>query len=206
MNLDQLKQYTKDFSAIPISINFAMPDFDPIAVTQRFDQPDAPCFLLTGKPKQQEDGYSFIGLNPTLTITYRNGVLTRSDEQGNVSHETTDLKPVLERILADNRMPKLKHMPPFSGGLVGYFSYDYARYATTADLPAVSDPMKLNDVDLLLINRVIAYNHTTKMVTLIQVIPADQLTTQYESVMSSLTDLKDEIMQVHKQQPLHHLQ
>lgn len=201
MNLNQLKQYTKDFSAIPISINFAMPDFDPIAVTQRFDQPDAPCFLLTGKPKKQEDGYSFIGLNPTLTITYRNGVLTCSDEQGNVSHETTNLKPVLERILADNRMPKLKHMPPFSGGLVGYFSYDYAQYATTADLPAVSDPMKLNDVDLLLINRVIAYNHTTKIVTLIQVIPADQLTTQYESVMSALTDLKEAILQVHEQQP-----
>ncbi|MEE8825576.1 aminodeoxychorismate synthase component 1 [Lentilactobacillus sunkii] len=202
MNIEQLQTYTKDFPAIPISINFEMNNFDPIAVTQRFDQPDKPCFLLTGKPKKTEDGYSFIGLNPTMTLAYRNGRLTTTDDRGNVSHETTDLKPVLERILADNKMPKLPNTPPFSGGLVGYFSYDYARYATTANLPTVDDPMQLNDVDLLLIDQVIAYNHTTKLVTLTQVIPSDQLNEKYDSVVADLNKLKDEITQVTDQQPL----
>lgn len=202
MNLEQLQQYTKDFPAIPISINFEMGDFDPIAVTQQFDQPDKPCFLLTGKPKKTEDGYSFIGLNPTLTLTYRNGELATTDSQGDVSHETTELKPVLERILANNKMPKFHHLPPFSGGLVGYFSYDYARYATTASLPKVNDSMGLNDVDLLLIDQVIAYNHTTKTVTLTQVIPSSQLNDQYHAVISKLNSLKDEILQVADRQPL----
>lgn len=202
MRIEELNKYAQDFPAIPISINFQMTNFDPIAVTQNFDRPEEPCFLLTGKPKKSEDGHSFIGLNPTLTLAYRNGELTTTDNRGNVSHETVDLKPVLERILANNKMPKLKGMPPFSGGLVGYFSYDYARYATTANLPKVDDPMALNDVDLLLIDQVIAYNHTTNEVTLTQVIPTKQLNQQYDAVIADLTRLKEQILQVTDQRPL----
>lgn len=44
MNIKQLHQFTQSFPAIPISIQFQMTDFDPIAITQAFDQPDKPCF------------------------------------------------------------------------------------------------------------------------------------------------------------------
>lgn len=202
MNIKQLHQFAQSFPAIPISIQFQMTDFDPIAITQAFDQPDKPCFLLTGQPKKTEDGYSFIGLNPRMALTYRNGRLTTTDYLGNVSHETIPLKPVLERILANNKTPKLADLPPFNGGLVGYFSYDYAKYATSAHLPEVADPMALNDVDLLLIDQVIAFNHTTKVVTLTRVIASSDLDRKYDATIASLQTLQHEIQRVHHQSAL----
>lgn len=38
-------------------------------------------------------------------------------------------KPVLREILSLYKSPKIKGLPPFSGGLVGYFAYDSIRYA-----------------------------------------------------------------------------
>lgn len=36
---------------------------------------------------------------------------------------------LLRKILAENKSPRIKGQPSFTGGLVGYFSYDYIRYA-----------------------------------------------------------------------------
>lgn len=202
MTIEQLKQYADAYPAIPITQQFQVESFDPIAITQAFGNPKHPCFLLTGKPKKTEDGYSFIGFNPVESFTYRNGILTTTLNDGSVSHETTKLQPVIENILRTNRTPKLKDLPPFLGGLAGYFSYDYAKYATTAKLPAVADPMNLNDADLVLVNRVIAYNHATKTVTLSQIIPSKLLIKKYNSVCLELEDLKQQILTITGEQPL----
>ncbi len=108
----------------------------------------------------------------------------------------------MERILANNKTPKLADLPPFNGGLVGYFSYDYAKYATSAHLPEVADPMALNDVDLLLIDQVIAFNHTTKVVTLTRVIASSDLDRKYDATIASLQTLQHEIQRVHHQSAL----
>lgn len=202
MTIEQLKQLAKNYPAIPVTLQFQAIDFDPIAVTQAFDRPEHPCFLLTGKPKKTEDGYTFIGFNPVESFTYRNGVLTTTTKEGYVSHETVALKPILEKILKQHKTPALNGLPPFLGGLAGYFSYDYAKYATTASLPDVTDPMTLNDVDLVLVNQVIAYNHATKTVTLSQIIPAAQLNNRYNKVMSQLSRLKQQLLSISGQRPL----
>ena len=35
---------------------------------------------------------------------------------------------VLRKILKEYKSPVMKDVPPFTGGLVGYFSYDYMKY------------------------------------------------------------------------------
>ena len=35
----------------------------------------------------------------------------------------------IRRLLEENRSPKVEGLPTFSGGLVGYFSYDYLKYS-----------------------------------------------------------------------------
>jgi anthranilate synthase component 1 len=202
MTITQLQTYAKNYPAVPITLQFQLPSFDPIAITQAFDQPDKPCFLLTGKPKKTEDGYSFIGVNPPKSLTYRNGQLTMSDQMGKKTTRAVALKPVLEKILAENKTPRIPSLPPFLGGLAGYFSYDYAKYATTAHLPAVADPMALNDADLLLVDEVIAYNHATKIVTLSKIVPSTQLTSLYQPVLTHLAQLKQAILAASARKPL----
>ncbi|MBT9672643.1 anthranilate synthase component I family protein [Secundilactobacillus kimchicus] len=194
MNKDDLLTLAADYPAIQITRQFTMPDFDPITLFNALKQAGEPGFLLTGKPKETEDGYTFIGLAPERTFTYRDHVLTETDADGRETTRNADLKPILDDLLAQNRTPRQPELPPFTGGLIGYFSYDYAKYATTALRDTVADPMGLDDADLLLVNRVIAYNHRKHQVTLSHVIPSLELEARYEVVMGDLATLQATVL------------
>lgn len=40
---------------------------------------------------------------------------------------TEDIRSCIRGIIEENRSPKFDYLPSFTGGLVGYFSYDYIR-------------------------------------------------------------------------------
>ena len=42
-----------------------------------------------------------------------------------VDHPNEEIRKILERY----KSPRMENMPPFTGGLVGYFSYEYIRYS-----------------------------------------------------------------------------
>lgn len=98
-SLNSLKQAAVGYPAVPVTLQFSMPNFEPVALFNALKQADEPGFLLTGKPKKTEDGYTFIGLTPQETFTYRDHVLTTTLPNGNTNVEETDLKPILEQLL-----------------------------------------------------------------------------------------------------------
>lgn len=83
-------------------------------------------------------------------------------------------------------MPSL---PPFLGGLAGYFAYDYARFAETS-LSEVADPDELNDADFLLFDKVIAYDHKTQTVTLSKIVPTENFTGDFQATQRELSEFK----------------
>ncbi|MQS89217.1 anthranilate synthase component I family protein [Companilactobacillus mishanensis] len=193
MNITQIKKISHDFPAAPITIDFKLENFDPIGLTQYLNSNVAPCFLFTGKPKPDEDGYSFIGIDPDETITYRDGILT-IEKDDKVETQETALKSYLENILSQNKTAKFQSLPPFLGGLAGYFSYDYARFANPTLPQTIDDPYELNDADLLLINNVIAYNHKTDTMTLSKVVPTSLIDSLYDQTIAELEELKNRIL------------
>lgn len=60
-----------------------------------------------------------------------NGTLTLKDENGAVIKETSGIHPeiFIREVLKDYKSPKIEGFPTFTGGLVGYFSYDYLKYS-----------------------------------------------------------------------------
>ena len=68
--------------------------------------------------------YTFLGFDPTVEITCQNGVM-HIKSGIDVTEEVSHPGDVIRRIIADNKSPVIKDMPTFTGGLVGYFSYDY---------------------------------------------------------------------------------
>ncbi|KRK79389.1 anthranilate synthase [Companilactobacillus nodensis DSM 19682 = JCM 14932 = NBRC 107160] len=167
----------------PVTISYQDVNFEPLEVMQYLKKNQTACFLFTGRPKSEEDGYTFIGIDPEKTLVYKDGFL-------NNSHTKQDLKPVLEKILSENKIPKISELPPFVGGLSGYFGYDFARFANPTLPQEISDPYNLNDVDLLLVKRVIAFNHQTKTVTLSSIVPTSKLDSTYEQTINKLQELK----------------
>ncbi|WP_203651425.1 anthranilate synthase component I family protein [Secundilactobacillus yichangensis] len=194
MTLNELLTAAKGYPAAPVTLEFQLPTFDAVTLFNALKKAQEPGFLLTGKPKKTEDGYTFIGLAPKQTFTYRDGVLTTTVEGGETTTKKADLKPILENILKQHQAPLIPGLPPFTGGLIGYFSYDYAKYATTALKQQVADPMNLDDADLLLVDRVIAYNHRQQKVTISQIVPTNELAERYDGVMADLKRLQQLIL------------
>ena len=82
-----------------------------------------------------------------------------------VATKQTD-KPldVLREIMKDYKAPRLAGLPPFAGGFVGYFAYAMIGYAE----PTLNIKKGMfNDYDMMLFDKVIAYDHLTQKISVI---------------------------------------
>ena len=85
-------------------------------------------FLLESVDRGESWGrWSFIGLNPLLTMTSRNQVI----EVEGVLPEGVDtdngILKALEDLLERYQSPQIEGLPPLHGGLIGYLGYDVVR-------------------------------------------------------------------------------
>ncbi|MCL2443672.1 MAG: anthranilate synthase component I family protein, partial [Treponema sp.] len=91
---------------------------------------------------------------------------------------------------------KFDYLPPFTGGLVGYFAYDYVKYSepslniyNSADIQSKEE--LFNDVDLMLFDKVIAFDHYRQKIILITNINTKNIEAGYENGVSQLEQLKN---------------
>ena len=66
-------------------------------------------------------------------------------------------------------------MPTFTGGLVGYFSYDYIKYSEPKLELTDKTVEDFRDMDLMLFDQVIAFDHYRQKVLLITGVMTDDL-------------------------------
>ena len=85
---------------------------------------DAPGFMLESAETSKNFGrYSFIGVEPFLTVVAQAGGLQLSgpNKSESIKHEPL---AALQSILSQYRCADLPGLPPFSGGAVGYLSFE----------------------------------------------------------------------------------
>ena len=141
-SLEEVKEIAGDdsYKRIPISYEIFSDTKTSIEVLRRLRILSNHCYMLESIEDSQNWGrYSFLGFNPILEITCQDGLLkikgksSLSDceleetEEKCFSIKTDDPGDYIRKIIEENKSPKLKDLPPFSGGLVVYFSYDYIK-------------------------------------------------------------------------------
>ena len=77
-------------------------------------------------------------------------------------------------------------MPPFTGGLVGYFSYDYIKYSEPKLKLGEHEDPDFRDMDLMLFDQVIAFDHYRQKVLLITGVMLDDLENSYQKAEEKL--------------------
>ena len=86
---------------------------------------------------------------------------------GDLRFHTEDPSAQLRQILSQHKSPKFDYLPSFTGGLVGYFSYDYLTYSEPATRVDTEDTESFQDVDLMLFDKVIAFDNVKQKIILI---------------------------------------
>ncbi len=86
---------------------------------------------------------------------------------GSLCIQTDDPAAYLRQVLADYKSPQLPGLPTFTGGLVGYFSYDYLGYSEPSVRSQAADSENFKDVDLMLFDKAIAFDNLRQKIILI---------------------------------------
>ena len=73
----------------------------------------------------------------------------------------------IRQILSGYRSPKFDYLPSFTGGFVGYFSYDFLAYTEKSLKFDTEDTENFKDVDLMLFDKVIAFDNFRQKIILI---------------------------------------
>ena len=161
------------------------------------------CYLLESASQSEVWGrYSFLGYDPGMEITCLDDILTIRETMPDGIEQKTIKKidhpgDVLRDILDRYRTPQMEDMPSFTGGLVGYFSYDYIKYSEPKLKPLMKSRAKegenqdFRDMDLMLFDKVIAFDHYRQKLLLITGVMTDDIETSYEAAKDTLKEMAD---------------
>ncbi|MCL2018281.1 MAG: chorismate-binding protein [Oscillospiraceae bacterium] len=169
-SLEETKKIARGYNCVPIYREVYSDSVTPIEVMRRLKKHSKQCFILESVEDRVKWGrYTFLGFNPRPeTIT-----------------EPNRLKEVIE----ENRSPRMEGLPTFTGGLVGYFSYEYIT-GTEPDLKLnTKDEESFKDFDLMLFDKIIAFDNLRQKILLIANAKTDNLEENYKKATADLDEI-----------------
>lgn len=187
-SIDEVKKIAASgmYKAVPISCEILSDICTPIEAIRILKNVSTHCYMLESVAENEKWGrYTFLGFDPKLEVTCINGEM----KAGNIRLKTDHPSDFLRQILADYKSPRFDHLPSFTGGLVGYFSYDYLGYSEPTVRTRVQDGEAFKDVDLMLFDKVIAFDNFRQKIILIVNISLDEPEIGYNKAVMELKQL-----------------
>ena len=137
----------------------------PILLLRKIAKSKKNYFLLESVEGGEKWGrYSFLGYDPVMRVTGKEKEVVIEEKGKKKTIETEDALQVLRDILSEYKAPKVEGMPPFAGGFVGYFAYALIAHAE----PKLSIKRgEFADFDLMLFDKVIAYDHLKQKIVIV---------------------------------------
>jgi anthranilate synthase component 1 len=230
-DLATVRGLAEGYCSVPVYATLPEAARDPLELFCVLKRLSRHCFLFESREDPDHWGrYTYLGFDPTTELSCTDGHL-RIRNGTTVEIETREPGRFIEQMLAEHRSPSLKELPPFTGGLVGYFSYDYLCYCEpvldqaicgqanddrgdeqangeqtsdeqtsddqTSDdqttfggqTKATRDHEGFKDVDLMLFDKIIAYDHHEHRIFLIANVRVASLDEDYHRAAHELTAL-----------------
>lgn len=179
---------TGRYDVLPVSCELLSDFTTPIETMKILKNVSTHCYLLESALANEKWGrYTFLGFDPKLEVKCIDGEL----RAGNFKIHTDNPSDYLRQILADYKSPRFDYLPSFTGGLVGYFSYDYLAYSEPSVKCPVEDSEAFQDVDLMLFDKVIAFDHARQKIILIVNMSLDDVEVGYNKAVLELHQLAE---------------
>ena len=119
------------YDVLPLSVEILSDFTTPIEALKILKNASDHVYMLESAQANETWGrYTFLGFKPRALITCKDGILEVDGEK----IETKDPSAELRKIMSGYKSPRFDYLPPFAGGLVGYFSYDYLTYSEPCEI------------------------------------------------------------------------
>lgn len=167
MNLQEFREYARDYNVIPVYRKLLADGETPLGVYRKLAGKSSGSFLL----ESAEHGgvwsrYSFIGAHSQATLTEVDGLAQWNGVVPAGAPVGIDPLEALRLSAAHLRSPKISGLPPLTGGLVGYMGYDSVRRLEKLPSTAMKD-IPLPEIALMLTSDLAVMDHSEGSITLI---------------------------------------
>ena len=189
-NLEDVRRLAAsgEYKVVPISCEILSDICTPIEAMRILKNVSTHCYMLESAQQDEKWGrYTFLGYDPKMEITCMDGEM----QAGGIRVKTDNPSEVLRQILADYKSPKMEYLSSFTGGLVGYFSYDYLGYSEPTVKREVEDTENFKDVDLMLFDKVIAFDNLKQKIILIVNMPLADPEVGYNKAVMELKQMRN---------------
>ncbi len=190
-----------NYKRIPIKREILADVRTPLEVLRALLKVSDHCFLLESVEDTRQWGrYSFLGYEPTMELTASGKNLTIRKSDGSIENIVTDHPGnYVKKLIADNKAAVMEDFPPFTGGLVGYFSYDYMQYGEPSLNFKANNPHDFKDMDLMLFDRLIVYDNLKQKIILIDNVDTSNLEGGYRKAVQRIEEMENIIRYVEPQ-------
>lgn len=194
ITLQEAAELAEGYRIVPVSKEIMADLKTPIEVLRILKGASRHCYMLESVENQEKWGrYTFLGYDPKMEITCVDGQMTirnGREETRPAAHPGEYIKEVLERY----KSPKVEGLPTFTGGLVGYFSYDYLKYSEPKLNLDAEDVEGFKDVDLMLFDKVIAFDNFHQKIFIIANAGTEDLEKEYSRCIEEIDGIIDLIL------------
>ena len=188
--LETAKAYAAsgDYDILPLSTEIMADFITPLAALRILKNVSDHCFLLESAQASDKWGrFTFLGFEPQREITCNNGQYSDGENVRDTDNPAGEIRQLLKKY----RSPRISGLPPFTGGLMGYFAYDFVGYSepkVRRPLTA-ADPYDFRDIDLMLFDKVIAFDNVRQKIIIIVNMPLTDVEAEYTKAGQELARL-----------------
>lgn len=184
---ETVKEYqAQNYDIMPISCEILSDFCTPIRALKILKNISSHCYMLESAESKEKWGrYTFLGYDPKLEITCKGEEM----KIGDLKIVTDNPSKKIRELLSNYKSPRLDYLPTFTGGLVGYFSYDFLSYSEKTLQNNTPDTENFKDVDLMLFDKVIAFDNYKQKIILIVNIRLCDCETEYNRAVMELNNL-----------------
>lgn len=163
--LSEVIELAKDYNLIPIARTVMADTETPIRVFHHFHEEKQAFLLESVEGGMKWARYSFIGMNPFITVSGKRGKMTIMT---NGKREEVKGNPIasLKHLLGRYHSPSLPGLPRFTGGAVGFFGYDLLQYYDSVPAHRIDD-LQMNDIQFMFCDQVIAFDHVKQQIKVV---------------------------------------
>jgi anthranilate synthase component 1 len=193
-SLEDAKRLSQGCTLVPIALEIFSDQKTPIEIIRNIRNLGGSCFILESVNGGEGWGrYTFLGYNPIINV-YGTGGTVVIKNGSESKEEKRDPIDVVRELIGKYKSPSIPGLPPFTGGFVGYFSYDFVQNCIPGLKLNSQSEEGFRDFHLMLIDKVIAFDHLKQKMYVIVNIPVDDIENGYSKGFQDLNDIAGMIL------------
>ncbi len=161
---EEFLRYLSSGTLVPVTAEIEMPALTPLAALEALRSLGYPVLLESARINDKIGRYSFVAADPYLIFKSRGEsvelILPKTPAGKYGKRATMKRKPIvkLRELMNNYRTGRLPGLPPFTGGAVGFFSYDFVHQFERLPRKAVVD-LDIPEAYFVFVDFVVAFDH-----------------------------------------------